>query len=379
VNTPATLGRGLGRSIAVATITGMIMFGIVVAIVIYIAELGEECAPGIYVDDPPLVIIKECAVALAFAAPIGIALSLLIGRKLTHTTTERLDEVIETASRMTGERLDERLPVGQAGDALDRLSQALNGLLERIEGGVAAQRQFAADASHELRTPLTVISTNLEVARRKLRDVGHWEHVADDVLAQARRMQQLIDKLLELSRAGAAGLQHERHDLRMLTAEVVDRADAIAIARKVKVELVAGPPVDADIDADAIAIVMDNLLRNAIDHSPPGETVSVSIEGRRSITRIFVDDRGPGVPPEMRQRIFEPFARGVHRTTDRSVGTGFGLGLAICKRIVLGHGGTIAVHERHGGGARFVVTLPMPGVLEIGRRPEDSNPPMSAV
>ena len=96
MNTPATLGRGLGRSIAVATITGMLVFGVVVAIVIYIAELGEECAPGIYVDDPPLVIIKECAVALAFAAPIGIALSLLIGRKLTHTTTERLDEVIET-------------------------------------------------------------------------------------------------------------------------------------------------------------------------------------------------------------------------------------------------------------------------------------------
>jgi signal transduction histidine kinase len=377
VNTPATLGRGLGRSIAVATIMGMLVFGVVVAIVIYIAELGEECMPGVLVDDPPFVIIKECAVALAFAAPFGIALSLLIGRRLTHGTTERLDEVIETASRMTGERLDERLPVSQADDALDRLSQALNGLLERVEGGVAAQRQFAADASHELRTPLTVISTHLEVARRKSRDVGHWEHVADDVLGQARRMQQLIDKLLELSRAGAAGLHHERHDLRTLATEVVDRADSLALARQVKVELVAGPPVDADIDADAIAIVMDNLLRNAIDHSPAGETVSVTIEGRRSITRIVIDDRGPGVPAEMRQRIFEPFARGVHRATDRSVGTGFGLGLAICKRIVLGHSGTIAVHERHGGGARFVVTLPMPGI-DVARRPEDSNPPMTA-
>src|SRR5262249_21148539 len=107
VNTPATLGRGLGRSIAVATIIGMLVFGVVVAIVISIADLGEECMPGVLVDDPPIVIIKECAVALAFAAPLGIALSLLIGRKLTQGTTERLDEVIETASRMTGERLDE--------------------------------------------------------------------------------------------------------------------------------------------------------------------------------------------------------------------------------------------------------------------------------
>jgi signal transduction histidine kinase len=71
---------------------------------------------------------------------------------------------------------------------------------------------------------------------------------------------------------------------------------------------------------------------------------------------IAIEDRGPGVPPELRARIFEPFARG--RATDRAAGTGLGLGLAICKRIVDGHGGTIGVEDRAGGGARFVVRLP---------------------
>jgi two-component system OmpR family sensor kinase len=353
--TPAsTLGRGLGRDIATATIIGMIVFAIVLTLVIYISEDGEECAPGVP-EDPPAEIIAQCAVALAFAAPVGLGMSLMIGKKLTHNTTDRLDEVIENASRMTGERLEERLPVTDAKDPLDRLSIAINGTLDRIEVGVAAQRQFAADASHELRTPLTVISTNLEVARRKPRDAAHWEHVADGTLEEVRRMHALMDKLLELSRAGAAGLRHESRDLRAIAMGAVERAHAVAAKREIALE-VAGPDgIVAQVDKDAIGIALDNLLRNAIDHSKDGSEVLVTIsEG----PRITVEDRGPGVPVEIRERIFEPFARGVHGKTDRAAGSGFGLGLAICKRIVDGHGGKVVVEDRDGGGARFVVTLP---------------------
>ena len=351
---PSTLGRGLGRDIATATIIGMIVFAIVLTLVIYISEDGEECAPGVP-EDPPAEIIAQCAVALAFAAPVGLGMSLLIGKKLTHNTTDRLDEVIENASRMTGERLEERLPVSAAKDPLDRLSIAINGTLDRIETGVAAQRQFAADASHELRTPLTVISTSLEVARRKPRDAAHWEHVADGTLAEVRRMHALMDKLLELSRAGAAGLRHEARDLRTLAAAAIERALPVASKREIVLELLAREDVTADVDQDAIGIVLDNLLRNAIDHAPDASVVSVVVGPGRT---ICVDDRGPGVPAEIRERIFEPFARGVHRTTDRAAGSGFGLGLAIVKRIVDGHGGTVTVEDRAGGGARFMVALP---------------------
>jgi len=354
VTRPSTLGRGLGRDIATATIIGMIVFAIVLTLVIYISEDGEECAPGVP-EDPPAEIIAQCAVALAFAAPVGLGMSLMIGKKLTHNTTDRLDEVIENASRMTGERLEERLPVSAAKDPLDRLSIAINGTLDRIETGVAAQRQFAADASHELRTPLTVISTNLEVARRKPRDAAHWEHVADGTLAEVRRMHALMDKLLELSRAGAAGLRHEPRDLRALAAGAIERALAVAGKRDVALEVTGPEGIVADVDQDAIGIVLDNLLRNAIDHSPDGGKVTVVVGPGR---KICVEDRGPGVPVEIRERIFEAFARGVHRTTDRAAGSGFGLGLAIVKRIVDGHGGTVVVEDRDGGGARFAVSLP---------------------
>ena len=342
---PATLGRGLGRSLAFATVLGMIVFGVVVAIALYHHEITDTTP-----EDPPLEIIEEVAVGFAFAGPIGVALSLAIARKLTRGTTERLDGVIASASQMTGERLDQRLPVGPSGDALDRMSVALNAALDRIERGVAAQRQFAADASHELRTPLTVISTNLEVARRKPRDAGHWEHVADGTLAEVRRMNALVDKLLVLSRAGAAALHRERTDLRRLAALAVERATGGG--QEARVVLRDGAPVSDEVDIEALHIVLDNLLRNAIDHSPPGEPVEVDIAPG---PEIVVDDRGPGVPAELRERIFQPFSRG--GGADRASHQGFGLGLAICRRIVAEHGGAIRVESRPGGGARFVVSL----------------------
>jgi signal transduction histidine kinase len=123
--------------------------------------------------------------------------------------------------------------------------------------------------------------------------------------------------------------------------------------RGIRIEVPAGRPVIAEVDPDAIAIVIDNLLRNAIDHSKADQVVTISVG---SGPTIAVEDRGPGVPTELRTRIFEPFARG--RATDRAAGTGLGLGLAICRRIVDGHGGTIDVGDRAGGGARFVVQLP---------------------
>ncbi|HEX2688654.1 MAG TPA: HAMP domain-containing sensor histidine kinase [Kofleriaceae bacterium] len=350
----ATLGRGLGRSFALATVIGMVVFAVIQALVIYVTEIGEECAPGV-VEDPPGEIVLQCAIALSISAPFGALLSVLLGRRLTTPTTARLDEVIQNAKRMTGERLDERLPVSPLGDPLDRLSVALNDVLARVQRGVAAQRQFAADASHELRTPLAVISANLEVARRKPRDPAHWEHVADDTLAEVHRMHVLVDKLLQLSRAGAAGLHQEHTDLRALASAAVERASMIGQDRGIIVELAPGYAVFAEVDPGAVGIVVDNLIRNAIDHSPPNQVVTVSVAPG---PLIAVEDRGPGVPRELRTRIFEPFARG--SATDRTAGTGFGLGLAICRRIVDGHGGTVDVEERTGGGARFVVRLPPP-------------------
>src|SRR5262249_55967381 len=147
----------------------------------------------------------------------------------------------------------------------------------RVQRGVAAQKQFAADASHELRTPLAVISANLEVARRKPRDSAHWEHVADGTLAEVHRMHVLVDKLLQLSRAGAAGLHQELTEMPGRPAGAAGRATTIGNERGVRVELAAGQTVTAEVDPDAIAIVIDNLIRNAIDHSQSDQIVTLGV------------------------------------------------------------------------------------------------------
>lgn len=347
---PALLGRGLGRSLAISTALGMIVFGTILAFAIHSFETSEHC------EDPPLVLLEQSLIAFAFAAPIGIGLTLFVGRRLILSTTTRLDAVIATAARMTGDRLHERLPVQsiEAADALDRLASALNDLLHRIETGVAAQQRFAADASHELRTPLAVITTNLEVARRKARDASHWEGVADTMLSEVRRMNDLVDKLLELSRAGAAAFRLGHAELHPLVAAAVARALPIAAERDVTLDAGVQADAVAQVDGDAMAIVLDNLVRNAIAHSPRGGVVSCEVGPG---PRIVIEDRGPGIPAAMRTRVFEPFARGTHAATDRASGTGLGLGLAICKRIVEGHGGSIRIEDRLGGGARFVITL----------------------
>jgi two-component system, OmpR family, sensor kinase len=341
--TAVALGRGLGRSFALATVIGMVVLAVIQALVYYAFQHGQ---------DPPLEIIVECAIALALSLPVGVVLSVLLGRRLTTPTMARLDDVIQIAKRMTGERLSERLPVSSSRDPLDRLSMAINDVLARIQRGVAAQQQFAADASHELRTPLSVISANLEVARRKPRDAAHWEHVADNTLAEVRRMHVLVDKLLQLSRAGAAGLHKERTDLRVLAGAAVERAACLGRERQVTITLASERSVMGEVDADAVGIVIDNLIRNAIEHSPSHGVVTVRVA---SGPQISVEDRGPGVPRELRKRIFEPFARG--GASDRTTGTGLGLGLAICRRIIDGHNGWITVEDRAGGGARFVVKL----------------------
>ncbi|MFT3693941.1 MAG: HAMP domain-containing sensor histidine kinase [Kofleriaceae bacterium] len=349
---PATIGRSLWRSLAFATVLGMILFGIAMGLLIYFTEVGETCDVAGEIEDPPLEIVEQTALAFAFALPFGVSLSIVIGRQLTHATTERLDTVIKSAAQMTGERLDERLPVSAANDALDRVSVAFNHALERIARGVQAQGQFAADASHELRTPLAVITTNLEVARRKPRDAAHWEHVADDALSEVRRMNGIVDKLLELSRAGAAGLKHSPTELRKLATAAIGRAQPLAQERGIALELVQGSASTVEVDADAIGIVLDNLLRNAIQHAPRDSKVEITIAG----SQIIVDDRGPGVPEDSRERIFEPFARAT-TSVDQSPGKGLGLGLAIVQRIVLGHNGSVVCTARPGGGARFTVQL----------------------
>ena len=323
-------------------------------------------------EDPPREIVEQCAIALAFAAPVGVALSLMLGRRLTHAhhrAARRGDREREADDR----RAARRAPAGQRRRATRSIGCRPRSTTcsTRIESGVAAQQQFAADASHELRTPLAVISTNLEVARRKPRDAAHWEHVADDTLAEVHRMNVLVDKLLAaVARRRRRAAPRARRSARARRAPRSSAPRTLAASAGSRSSSPPAARSSAEVDPDAIG---DR------DRQPDAQRDrSLADAARRSRSassagpRIAVDDRGPGVPAELRARIFEPFARGAQRT-DRAAGTGLrprAGDLQAHRRRPRRHD---RVDDRSGGGARFVGQLPPPETTEPDLAPYASR------
>ena len=220
----------------------------------------------------------------------------------------------------------------------------------------AAQRAFVADASHELRTPLTVIGGQLEVLAAQLdppaQEVRRVERL---VQAEIARIGRLVDDLLLLARSEQTEfLQLETIELGPFVGELWDGMSLLASRRFELGQVPAGMLLA---DPDRLAQALRNLVRNAIDHTAPERgIVRMRVEpGARGRVRFVVEDDGPGIPPDQRDRVFERF----HRTDAArdSASGGTGLGLAIVRAIAEAHGGSVTAEQSPEGGARVVLEL----------------------
>ncbi|WP_051310250.1 MULTISPECIES: HAMP domain-containing sensor histidine kinase [Thermocrispum] len=242
----------------------------------------------------------------------------------------------------------ERLPVPRTGDELQALARDFNHLLDRQEQAADRLRRFTGDAAHELRSPVASIRVQAEVAVANP-DPDTAQEVLGDVLAESERLSALLDGLLALARSDAGELPPAT------PVELVTEARA-AVGRLpadgpvVKVNA-ASPEVWAQANHAEVELVLDNLLRNAVRYARA--QVVVSVLTARSVARVVVDDDGPGVAPEHRQRVFDRFYR-VADDRARDSG-GAGLGLALVAELVRRRGGRVAVGESPEGGARFQV------------------------
>jgi two-component system, OmpR family, sensor histidine kinase CiaH len=227
-----------------------------------------------------------------------------------------------------------------------------------IREGFEAQRRFVADASHELRTPAALIRANAEVLDREGLVAEDGRDLVSDVIAEADRLGGLVGDLLQLSAWDETQMTVTpvALDAAALAADTVRGATALAAERGVTLAVDAPVPVPAHADRDRIVQLLLILVDNAIDHSPRGGTVTVRVHPAGRDVVIEVEDEGPGIPAEERERIFEPFTR-LHGTTRHGSG-GTGLGLAIARRITDAHDGSIRATSPTTGGARFTVTLP---------------------
>jgi signal transduction histidine kinase len=302
------------------------------------------------IDESVLVLVLVAVGALVMAGAVGW---LVAGRVLAPVRAVRT-----TAERISATDLTRRIDVVGSGDIAD-LARTFNTMLDRLEGAIATQRRFLDDAGHELRTPITVIRGHLEVMAE---DPEDREATMRLVLSELDRMKRIVDDLVLLAKCGEPDLLDLGEvDLSELTVEVLAKARVLG-DRQWRVGAISEETILAD--GERLTQAMAQLAENAVAHTRTGDVIEVGSAVRDGRAELWVRDSGPGVPDDMRQRIFERFARG-EREGRRE---GAGLGLAIVASIAEAHGGQVRLDDGRDRGATFTLDLPF-------RRPSPAPTP----
>jgi two-component system, OmpR family, sensor kinase len=244
--------------------------------------------------------------------------------------------------------------VAELARTLEDMLQALDAARDETEATLQRQREFVADASHELRTPLTSVLANLELLTVQVEDEDARAAVAS-ALRSSQRMRRLVADLLLLARYDRTPptrtAPHRAVDLSQVLVEAA--AELEPVTGKDHLTMAAHEPLVVEGARDELHRLALNLIENALRHTPPGTHVHASLMRAGDDVVLTVEDDGPGIPEELRPRLFERFVRG-----SGDSGGGSGLGLAIVRAVALSHGGSVVAERAASGGARFVVRLP---------------------
>jgi signal transduction histidine kinase len=292
---------------------------------------------------------------LAFIATVIITLPLVRG---VLTPLRRM----AAASRaITSGDLGRRVSVPEGGDALADLAIAFNDMVGKLDGALATQRRFIADASHELRTPLTALGNGVEMLQMGVdrRDPEARAKLLRLMSGEIARMGRLVDDLLTLSaldRDPLRAIAHTPVDLTALIAQVVDETRLLAPDLRVELALEGSQPLSIRGDSDRIRQALLNLCANARAHTPQGGSITIALAQGDDEAVVNVTDTGSGIPAEALDRVWDRFFR-VDPSRERR-GGGVGLGLAIVRAIVEAHGGTVAITSTVGVGTDVMMTFP---------------------
>jgi signal transduction histidine kinase len=273
-------------------------------------------------------------------------------------TLKPLGAITETVEQINrADDLSRRIPyAGPENDEIGNLVSSFNQTLERLEALFTSQQRLLADVSHELRTPLTVIKGNVDLMRR-MKSLD--EESLTSIDQEAGRLTRLVGGLLLLAQAesGKLALNMKRVELDLLLTEVFQEMTILA-GNKVHIRLNEIDQAYVNGDRDRLKQVFINLVANAVQYTPQGGEVFLSLERLGEQARIICRDTGPGIPSEDLPHIFERFYRAEKSRTRRET-TGFGLGLSIANWIVERHGGRIEVNSQEGKGTAFAIWLPL--------------------
>jgi heavy metal sensor kinase len=307
--------------------------------------------------DEILGVMRDFRHLLLWMIPGVLIVACLGGYWLSSRALRPVDKITTVARSIGVQNLSQRIAVPRTGDELERMAQTWNDVLERLDVAVKRIRQFTSDASHELRTPLALIRATAELALRRERDPEGYRTSLGQIEQEAEHMTTLTESLLTLARADADGLgmTMQSTDLNELVHSVVQQNAALAVEKGVTLRAVtAEQPAQAAADASGIRRILLILVDNALKHTPPGGTVTVSAGVGAARVTLTVEDNGEGISAAALPHIFERFYRA---DPARGSGSGFGLGLSIAQAIAQAHGTAIAASSTPGAGARFSLPL----------------------
>ena len=316
--------------------------------------------------------VHRLLILLLIAGPAVLAAAAAGGWALAGRGLRPVGRMTREARDLGTADLSGRIEVPATSDELQRLAETLNDMLGRVQAGVEEQHRFVADASHELRTPLAVMRTELDVSLRSPALDPAAREVLTSTREEVERVSGIVESLLMLARIdeGSVPLAHEAVSL----ADVAEGAlaELTPLAEANGVTLVRqGPPAMVAGDRARLGQVATNLVANAVAFSPRGGVVEVRTWEREGEAGLSVRDRGPGVDAAMLPRIFDRFVRG---DEGRNGQGGGGLGLAICREIVIAHAGRIWADSRMGEGSEFTVALALASPAPASPAPGSPDP-----
>ncbi len=296
-----------------------------------------------------LQVLVTVLTTVAIATTLG---GVLVGWAVSRRLVRPLNEVVVAATDIAGGTLDRRLP---ADPDLQPLVESFNHMVGALQERIERDARFAADVTHELRSPITTIGASIELLDSLAGSLPPEASLAVRTLRfEVDRFSRMVQGLLEIAGMDAGAAAEHFTEL-----PLVALVRATVAGRKHPVPVGVGPGTEeAVIRGDKLRLhqVLVNLLDNADTYG--GGVVGIEVEREGPNAAVSVDDAGPGVPPEERDRIFERFYRGA-ASGRRGGTTGTGLGLALVAEHVRLHGGTVRVGDRPGGGARITVVLPV--------------------
>lgn len=290
---------------------------------------------------------------------IGIAAATLLAAMLGWLAASKglapMRRVTATASRLSAERLGERLSEQDAPAEMRELVEAFNGMLERLEASFRRLSEFSADIAHELRTPVSNLMTETQVALSRSRSADEYREVLHSNLEEFDRLARMIADMLFLAKAdnGLLPKPVERVALETEATALFEFYEALADEKGIRLKLTGAGEVVGD--RLMLRRALSNLLSNAIRHTPHGETIEVCVQRNGDQTLLTVGNPGAPIPPDQLPLVFERFHRADPSRARQSDGSG--LGLPITRSIVEAHGGHIEL-ESDSTRTVFTITLP---------------------